>query len=138
MSKLEAVKRYFKARAESDLNILLELFTEDVQIHNVNFPVYKGVKGIQEYNKSFQERISHAEFDILIMLEKDNLVLTEWEARLTYRKGAQVAGVVVGKSFNFSLKGMSRFDFVGEKIKCLRIYHETTTAVNLARANAKG
>ncbi len=136
MSKLDTIKRYFKARAESDASALLEVFAPDAEIHNVNFPVYKGVEGVRAYSENFKGRIAHAKFDILVVLEKENLVLVEWEAQLTYRVGAQVAGVVVGKPFTFSLQGMWRFDFVGDKIQCLCIYHETTTAVNLARANA--
>ncbi|MEK6964106.1 MAG: nuclear transport factor 2 family protein [Nanoarchaeota archaeon] len=138
MSKLDTVKRYFKALTEFNVSGLLEVFTSDVEIHNVNFPVYKGVEGVRKYCENFQGRIAQAKFDLLVVLEKENFVLAEWEARLTYREGAQVAGVVVGKPFTFSLRGMWRADFVGNKIQCLRIYHETTTAVDLARANAKG
>lgn len=136
MSKLEVINRYFDARARSNLSALQEIFDPDIEIYNVHLPVFRGREGIERYNSDFKGRIAYCEFEILEVLERENLALVEWKAELKYKKGAQVAGVEVAEPFILELRGVNRFDFRDGKIQCLRIYHETTTVVNLAKEHA--
>ena len=136
MDKRQLIELYFKARAESDFDSLREIFSDDVKIYNVNFPVYLGVEGIKNFCEDFQKRISHSTFEIIDIIEKCSLSMVEWSAVLMYKEGAQVAGMVVKTPFTFTLRGVNRFDFVNGKVSGLRVYHETTTALNLVKANS--
>ena len=136
MDKKQLIKIYFKARAESDFNALVEIFSDDVQIHNVHFPVYSGIEGIKNFCIDFQKRISHSTFEIIKILENDSLAMVEWGAVLTYKKGALVAGMEIKTPFNLKLRGINRFDFTDNKISCLRVYHETSTVIDLVKNNS--
>ena len=137
MHKKLLIERYFKARATSDLHTFQELFAPDIEIYNAHFPVFKGMEGVKDYCNDFQQRISHCTFEIIDILQEEHKAMVEWIAQLTYKKGATVAGFVVTRPFTVELRGINRFDFADDKIRCLRIYHETTTVMNLVKEHAQ-
>src|SRR3989344_9595692 len=108
MDKNQLIELYFKARGESDFETLRKVFSDDVQIYNVHFPVYTGIEGIQNYCMDFQKRISHSTFEIIKIIETDNLAMVEWNAVLTYKKGALVAGMEIKTPFILKLRGINR------------------------------
>ncbi|GEM_PF-6445364 len=133
MNKKLVIEQYFKARAASDLQVLQAIFTPDIEIYNVHFPVFKGREGVKSFCHDFQQRIASCTFDILAVLEKDTVAMVEWIGKLTYRKGAIVAGLEVTNPFTLELRGINRFDFINDKVRCLRVYHETTSVMNLLK-----
>ncbi|MBS3144887.1 nuclear transport factor 2 family protein [Candidatus Woesearchaeota archaeon] len=137
MNKKHLIESYFKARATSDLQALQTIFTDDIAIYNVHFPVFQGREGVKSYCTDFQQRISSCTFDILEILEKEAVAMVEWTAKLTYRTGAIVAGLAVARPFTLELRGINRFDFTNDKISCLRVYHETSSVLNLVKEHAK-
>src|SRR3989338_4494955 len=140
MEHTAMIEKYFKARETSDEKIFFEIFDNDIEIYNVHFPMYKGRKGVKEYNNDFKKRISQCSFQVINIMEKEmdnkKIILAEWKASLTYRAGVLVGDSTVKKPFTFELRGVNRFDIAQGKITCLRIYHETTTAARLAKENS--
>ena len=137
MNKRPLIEKYFKARATSDLQAFQEIFTPDVEIYNVHFPVFKGMEGVKAYCNDFQQRIASCMFTIVDILQEENKAMVEWTAQLTYRKDATVAGFTLARPFTVALRGINKFEFNKDKIRCLRIYHETTTVMHLVKEHAQ-
>lgn len=133
MNAKTLIEQYFKARVNFDFQTLATLFTEDVEIYNVHFPVYKGITGIQAFCSDFQQRVEYCVFTILDILQEGDRAMVEWRASLTYKQGALVGGIKVTQPFTLTLRGINRFDFKNDKISCLRVYHETTTVLQLVK-----
>ncbi len=137
MTKLETIQKYFDSRATSNLETMLDIFDPNIKIYNVYFPVFEGSTGVERYCNDFKNRIAKCTFDIIDVLEKENITMVEWRGKLTYRNGAVAGNTKIEEEFAFELRGINRFDFKGDKIETLRIYHETTTATNLVKTHGK-
>jgi hypothetical protein len=75
---------------------------------------------------------------VIALAEDGRFALAEWQADLAFRPGAKVGPFELSTGFNATLRGVNKFKFDGEGlIKCLRIYHETSTVSQLAQQHAK-
>ena len=95
------------------------------------------MEGVKAYCNDFQQRIASCMFTIVDILQEENKAMVEWTAQLTYRKDATVAGFTLARPFTVALRGINKFEFNKDKIRCLRIYHETTTVMHLVKEHAQ-
>ena len=136
MEKKTIIEQYFHAREAFDVDAFLKLVADTIEIHNVHFPVYYGTDGVRAYVRDIQQKMSHSAFEILAQFENGTMGLVEWRALLTFRAGALIAENTVKTPFTLTLRGATRFDFEGDKITCVRMYHETTSFVQMAKEHS--
>jgi ketosteroid isomerase-like protein len=135
-SHLNVVQAWFEGLNQTDLHGLLDLFTAETEIRNAANPPLIGIDAPQRLLEDFFARTQRREFKLLGVAEGDGSVFAHWEAELTFRAGAHVAGLTIKKPFTVTLRGVDRFAFEAGKIKALDIIHETTSVARAAREHA--
>lgn len=137
--QIEAIKAYFQHQNEGMAARVTSLFTEDATVHNVNFPPVHGHEGIMAFCDNLYGRTRSRKFTVLTVAATQDAVMAEWSADLTFREGAKVGPWELASDFTASLRGINKFEFAPgtDKIRTLRIHHETTTVADLARSHAK-
>ena len=63
-----------------------------------------------------------------------NVTFAEWRVKMTFRKGIELGPYKLASSFELDICGTNKFeiDESSGKIRCLRVYHETSSAMQLA------
>ena len=135
--KVEIVRKYFSGQNKSDADGVTPLFADDAEVYNVNFPPFRGKDGIRAFCQNLFERTATRQFNIVDIAENRDFVMAEWTVNMTFREGAKLGHLKLTKPFDVELRGINKFEFEpnSDKIKCLRIYHETTTVLQKAEAS---
>ena len=136
--QIETIKQYFKAENNTDTEGVVSLFTDDATVFNVNRPPVSGKNGLQEFCEDFYRRTSARDFTIISITASPDVIMAEWQAKITFRAGAQIGPYQLAQNFTVDLRGVNKFEFAANTnlIRCLRIYHETTTVAQLAEKHA--
>jgi limonene-1,2-epoxide hydrolase len=136
--RVEVVRGYFEAQNRGDAEAVVALFAEDATVHNAALPPVKGHSGVRGFCQNLYARTSSRRFEVLEVLEKDSVVLAEWQARMTFQPGAVVGPHTLAKGFDVELRGVNKFEFQpgSDSIATLRVFHETTSVARLAAENA--
>lgn len=125
---------YFTAQNSSDAEGVVNLFAENAEVYNTNFPKFVGKEGIRAFCDNFYARTSARNFQVIAIAEGENNLMAHWEVIMTFRPGAQVGPFVLGRGFDVCLQGINKFVFDASGLICeLRIFHETTTVAQLAK-----
>ena len=139
MSKrAQVVREYFRAQDQGDTDGVVKLFANDATVFNAGFPPVKGQEGVKGFCENLYSRTSARQFTVLAIFENGDAAVAEWEVRMSFRAGANVAGHVLATGFEVQLRGMNKFDFKpnSDLVSCLRVFHETTSVGRLAKENA--
>lgn len=138
-SRTDTVKKYFNFQNNADMESVVDLFENQTEVYNVNFPVFKGIDGVRLFCEGLYSRTSKRKFEILEISKSKNKIMVEWQTKLTFRAGIKIAQWQVSEPFEAEFGGVNVFEFLpgSNKIKCLRIYHETSTVAQLAQLHSK-
>ncbi len=137
--QIAAALAYFDGQNSSDSNAVTALFASDAEVYNVNLPKVAGLAGVKSFCENLYARTSKREFRVCTVATAPDVVMTHWQALLTFRPGAQIGPFRLAKGFEVTLQGVNKFDFDPGTalIRGLRIYHETTTVGTLAKENSE-
>lgn len=138
-SRITTVKAYFDGQNNSKADMVVSLFSDQGEVFNVNMPTVTGKAGIKAFCENLYDRTEFREFEVLVIANDGDFVFTEWRTHLKFREGAKIGPFELATSFEVELRGVNSFEFEAnsELIKCLRVYHETTTVARLASEHAK-
>lgn len=137
MTKQQLVERYFDAEERGDVDAVVALCAADVVVRNAAQPPQRGLDGVRTYVTSFRDRTSARAFDVIAVAEADDVVFAAWSARLVFNAGVPFGPVIPRRPFDIELTGICRFKLDAEgKVRELDVFHETTSVVQRATANA--
>lgn len=130
--RIEAVQQYFDGQNQGDREAVVRLFEPaGHEIQNVYFPILHGPGAAGTLCDALYARTKKRAFKVvaIAVAEDGRTVMAQWEATLTYPKGAIVGDLEVPCDLEANLRGVNVFSFNpdAEKIKRLDIYHETTS-----------
>ncbi len=140
MSKrIEKALNYFACQNASDKEGVVDLFDDSADVYNVNLPPVNGKDGVRIFCENLYARTSKRQFKVIETAEGKDCVMIEWQAKLDFRLGAKIGPWELASPFEVELRGINKFEFATgtNLIRCLRIYHETTSVAQLAQKNAK-
>ena len=112
----EIVVEFIHAWSRLDVDELVSFFTEDAIYHNIPVDPVSGKKTIEAFIKSFISTWAETRWEILNVVSKENLVITERIDRTKMTGGGSVDLPVVGV-----------FEMEDGKIKAWRDYFDMNT-----------
>jgi ketosteroid isomerase-like protein len=137
MKHRQLVERYFTAEERGDVAAVVALCSEDVIVRNAAQPPQHGRQGVRDYVTSFRDRTSRRNFEIMEVVEENNIVYAWWHARLTFREGVSFGPVTTRRHFDLDVQGVCRFRLdENDEVQELDVFHETTSAFQLAQEAA--
>lgn len=138
-AKKEVVQKYFDAQNQSNAAAVVELFAKNAIVYNAAQPPVTGLEAIRAFCENLYSRTSQRSFTIINLGVGEDFIMAEWTAKMIFCKGASIGPLTLEHSFDVDIRGINKFEFItgASLIGCLRVYHETTTVMTLARANAK-
>ncbi len=138
-NKTEIANDYFTNQNTGDKEAVAALFDDRAEVYNVNLPPVRGKDGVRAFCENLYARTSARQFRVLDSAISHDSVMIEWQAKLSFRAGAKIGSWEVVSPFEAELRGVNKFEFTPgtDFIRCLRIYHETTTVSQLAQKNGK-
>jgi hypothetical protein len=132
------VTAWFAGLKTGDLEELVSLFAPDPRIKNGAQPLLVGPGAARRLLTDFFERTSARCFEVIDAAEGEGQIFAAWTAELTFRKGIQIADVVLPAELVVPLRGIERFELDSTgRIVALDIVHETTSVVVAARDLAR-
>lgn len=139
-SHLKTVEDYFDAQNNSNANAVVDLFSNDAKVVNVNFPPFEGKEAIEKFCQGLYNRTSSRHFQIISTALADQQVMAHWNVEMRFRPHVKIGPFELEKGFDVALEGVNVFTFDNNNgaIKELKIFHETSTVAQLAKENAKG
>jgi hypothetical protein len=137
--RMTVMRKYFQAQNESKADEVSALFVEDAEVYNVNLPPFRGKDGVKSFCQNLYERTASRQFQTVDIAEGPDFIMAEWQVKMTFRQGAKIGNIEVGEPFDVQLRGINKFEFLpnSDKIRCLRIYHETSSVSQKAQQYAK-
>jgi|CXWL01.1.fsa_nt_gi ketosteroid isomerase-like protein len=128
------VHRYFQAEEQGNIEAVVDLCSDSVIVRNAaNSPQY-GKQGAREYVESFFLRTTNRQFTIKTIARQGATYFAHFKGEIGFREGAAFGTVIAAAPFDVTLDGICRFKILDGYFVELDVYHETTTALLLAKA----
>ena len=138
MNPEHLVETYFRAEEAGDSAAVVAICGTEVVVRNAANPPQYGHAGVRAYVEDFRDRTEARRFTVLSIAVNVDVIYARWQADIVFRRGASFGPVVARRSFRLELQGVCRFKLDGEgHVVELDVFHETTTALNLAIKTSK-
>lgn len=134
-----AVRCYFQAEEDGDVEGIVSLFDADAVIRNAAQPMVFGKDGARKFATDFRDRTEFRKFSVLATAQQGSKMFASWRGHLRFKAGVAFGPVHSAEPFEIELSGVCEFDFTPRgTIHSLLIAHETTTVMQRAMEHAAG
>ena len=114
----EIIRSYFQCWLDNNIDVVKEIFAEDIVYSECYGPVYHGINQILRWFTDWHEKGTVLKWDIKEIIQVDNTVIVEWFFQCNYDAAVdEFDGVTIAK-FNDDMKICNLKEFQSKAEHC--------------------